>query len=129
MEDTKTFPLRKKRRRKFEGKQVSRIMRLARGIIRNNITRSSFLLLACTLKKVKDIDTVRGKREKRSPKNYLLMCVQYSLCNYAAVIRHAVIINIYSFMYFVVVSPAYGFSALALVKCSNEGGPGPRHNM
>ena len=27
------------------------------------------------------------------------------------------------------VSPAYGFSALALVKCSNEGGPGPRHNM
>ncbi len=28
-----------------------------------------------------------------------------------------------------IVSPAYGFSALALVKCSNEGGPGPRHNM
>jgi len=27
------------------------------------------------------------------------------------------------------VSPEYGFSALALVKCSNEGGPGPRHNM
>jgi hypothetical protein len=27
------------------------------------------------------------------------------------------------------VSPAYGFSALALVKCSNEGGPGPRPNM
>jgi len=27
------------------------------------------------------------------------------------------------------VPPAYGFSALALVKCSNEGGPGPRHNM
>jgi hypothetical protein len=27
------------------------------------------------------------------------------------------------------VSPAYGFSALALVKCSNEGGPGPGHNM
>jgi hypothetical protein len=27
------------------------------------------------------------------------------------------------------VSPSYGFSALALVKCSNEGGPGPRHNM
>ncbi len=27
------------------------------------------------------------------------------------------------------VSPAYGFSALALVKCSNEGGPGPKHNM
>ena len=26
-------------------------------------------------------------------------------------------------------SPAYGFSALALVKCSNEEGPGPRHNM
>ena len=26
-------------------------------------------------------------------------------------------------------SPAYGFSALALVKCSNQGGPGPRHNM
>ncbi len=25
--------------------------------------------------------------------------------------------------------PAYGFSALALVKCSNEEGPGPRHNM
>ena len=25
--------------------------------------------------------------------------------------------------------PAYGFSALALVKCSNEKGPGPRHNM
>jgi hypothetical protein len=33
-----------------------------------------------------------------------------------------------SYMY-IVVSPAYGFSALALVKCSNEGGPGPRHNM
>jgi hypothetical protein len=29
----------------------------------------------------------------------------------------------------IIVSPAYGFSALALVKCSNEGGPGPRHNM
>ena len=27
------------------------------------------------------------------------------------------------------VSPAYSFSALALVKCSNEGGTGPRHNM
>jgi len=27
------------------------------------------------------------------------------------------------------VSPAYGFIALALVKCSNDGGPGPRHNM
>ena len=26
-------------------------------------------------------------------------------------------------------SPGYGFSALALVKCSNEEGPGPRHNM
>jgi hypothetical protein len=26
------------------------------------------------------------------------------------------------------VSPAYGFAALALVKCSNEGGPGPRYN-
>ena len=26
------------------------------------------------------------------------------------------------------VSPAYGFSALALVKCSNEEGLGPRHN-
>ncbi len=25
-------------------------------------------------------------------------------------------------------SPAYGFIALALVKCSNEGGPGPRYN-
>ncbi len=25
-------------------------------------------------------------------------------------------------------SPAYGFAALALVKCSNEGGPGPRYN-
>ena len=31
--------------------------------------------------------------------------------------------------YFPVVSPAYGFIALALVKCSNNGGPGPRHNM
>jgi len=30
---------------------------------------------------------------------------------------------------FVCVSPAYGFSALALVKCSNEECPGPRHNM
>ena len=30
---------------------------------------------------------------------------------------------------FALVSPAYGFSALALVKYSNEGGPGPRHNM
>ncbi len=27
------------------------------------------------------------------------------------------------------VSPAYGYIALALVKCSNDGGPGPRHNM
>jgi len=27
------------------------------------------------------------------------------------------------------VSPAYGYIALALVKCSNEGGPGPRYNM
>jgi hypothetical protein len=27
------------------------------------------------------------------------------------------------------VSPAYGYVSLALVKCSNEGGPGPRYNM
>ena len=27
------------------------------------------------------------------------------------------------------VSPAYGYIGLALVKCSNDGGPGPRHNM
>jgi hypothetical protein len=27
------------------------------------------------------------------------------------------------------VSPAYGHVSLALVKCSNEGGPGPRYNM
>ncbi len=27
------------------------------------------------------------------------------------------------------VSPAYGYIALALVKCSNDAGPGPRHNM
>jgi hypothetical protein len=33
------------------------------------------------------------------------------------------------FIYSSCVSPAYGFSALALVKCSNEGGPGPRLNM
>ncbi len=26
------------------------------------------------------------------------------------------------------VSPAYGYVSLALVKCSNEGGPGPRYN-
>ncbi len=30
---------------------------------------------------------------------------------------------------YVIVSPAYGYIALALVKCSNEGGPGPRYNM
>ena len=30
---------------------------------------------------------------------------------------------------FLYVSPAYGYIELALVKCSNEGGPGPRHNM
>ncbi len=29
----------------------------------------------------------------------------------------------------VIVSPAYGYVSLALVKCSNEGGPGPRYNM
>jgi hypothetical protein len=28
-----------------------------------------------------------------------------------------------------IVSPAYGYFELALVKCSNDGGPGPRHNM
>jgi hypothetical protein len=28
-----------------------------------------------------------------------------------------------------VVSPAYGYASLALVKCSSEGGPGPRYNM
>ncbi len=27
------------------------------------------------------------------------------------------------------VSPAYSYIELALVKCSNDGGPGPRHNM
>ena len=27
------------------------------------------------------------------------------------------------------VSPAYGYIRSALVKCSNDGGPGPRHNM
>jgi hypothetical protein len=27
------------------------------------------------------------------------------------------------------VPPTYGYIALALVKCSNDGGPGPRHNM
>jgi hypothetical protein len=30
---------------------------------------------------------------------------------------------------FLNVSPAYGFVSLALVKYSNEGGPGPRYNM
>ena len=29
----------------------------------------------------------------------------------------------------VIVSPAYGYVSLALVKCSNEGGPGPRYNI
>jgi hypothetical protein len=29
----------------------------------------------------------------------------------------------------ITVSPAYGYVSLALVKCSNEGGPGPRYNM
>jgi hypothetical protein len=29
----------------------------------------------------------------------------------------------------IVVSPAYGNVSLALVKYSNEGGPGPRYNM
>jgi hypothetical protein len=28
-----------------------------------------------------------------------------------------------------IVPPTYGYIALALVKCSNDGGPGPRHNM
>ena len=28
-----------------------------------------------------------------------------------------------------IVSPAYGHIRSALVKCSNDGGPGPRHNM
>ncbi len=28
-----------------------------------------------------------------------------------------------------VVPPTYGYIVLALVKCSNDGGPGPRHNM
>jgi len=28
-----------------------------------------------------------------------------------------------------IVSPAYGYIESALVKCSNEGGPGPRHSM
>ena len=28
-----------------------------------------------------------------------------------------------------IVSPAYGYIESALVKCSNEGGLGPRHNM
>jgi hypothetical protein len=27
------------------------------------------------------------------------------------------------------VSPAYGYIESALVQCSNDGGPGPRHNM
>ncbi len=35
----------------------------------------------------------------------------------------------YNLLYRQSVSPAYGFVALALVKCSNEGGPGPRYNM
>ncbi len=30
---------------------------------------------------------------------------------------------------YIPVSPAYGYASLALVKCSNEGGPGPRYNM
>jgi hypothetical protein len=29
----------------------------------------------------------------------------------------------------VIVSPAYGHIRSALVKCSNDGGPGPKHNM
>ncbi len=32
-------------------------------------------------------------------------------------------------LYFFFVSPAYGNVSLALVKYSNEGGPGPRYNM
>jgi hypothetical protein len=31
--------------------------------------------------------------------------------------------------YYQKMQPAYGYIALALVKCSNEGGPGPRYNM
>ncbi len=34
-----------------------------------------------------------------------------------------------NFNMFDVVSPAYGYIESALVKCSNEGGLGPRHNM
>jgi hypothetical protein len=33
------------------------------------------------------------------------------------------------FSSFLCVSPAYGYVSLALVKYSNEGGPGPRNNM
>ncbi len=34
-----------------------------------------------------------------------------------------------SFAILETVSPAYGYIESALVKCSNDGGPGPRHNM
>jgi hypothetical protein len=35
----------------------------------------------------------------------------------------------YTLMRGSIVSPAYGYIGSALVKCSNDGGPGPRHNM
>jgi hypothetical protein len=34
-----------------------------------------------------------------------------------------------TYIYMIHVSPAYGYVSLALVKYSNEGGPGPRYNM
>ncbi len=49
--------------------------------------------------------------------------LETSLCCYAGKIEVHTIANIE------IVSPAYGYVSLALVKCSNEGGPGPRYNM
>jgi hypothetical protein len=48
----------------------------------------------------------------------------------AFVYRYYPIISIgWWFFNLLIVSPAYGYVSLALVKHSNEGGPGPRYNM
>ena len=42
---------------------------------------------------------------------------------------NALFLSILKYCFIVDVSPAYGYIESALVKCSNEGGLGPRHNM
>jgi hypothetical protein len=74
--------------------------------------------------------TICGDR-KTSSTVKLIMPGLWSGCDELDVlyIRIQYVNTVYGVAFFIaVVSPAYSYVSLALVKCSNKGGPGPRYN-